>query len=139
MGCFEILGQVNYLAVLVCTIVAMALGALWYSPVLFGNAWMKAAGLKEEDIKKGDAGRGMIVSAITTFIEMVVLASLLIMIGTTSMLMGIHMGALVSVGIIAMVMLSNAMFHQTSRGLWGINAGYRIVYFVINGAILAVW
>ena len=53
-GCFEVLKQINYLAVVVCTIIAMAVGALWYSKVLFGNAWMKGVGLNPEDVKKGD-------------------------------------------------------------------------------------
>jgi len=68
MGCFDVLGQVNYLAVLACTVVAMILGSLWYSPVLFGNAWMKAIGLKKEDFKKGDSNKAMFASVILAFI-----------------------------------------------------------------------
>lgn len=35
----DALGQINWLAVIVATIVYFALGALWYSPVAFGKPW----------------------------------------------------------------------------------------------------
>ena len=32
---------INYIAVLVSAVIGMAIGALWYSPLLFGKIWMK--------------------------------------------------------------------------------------------------
>lgn len=49
------LAEVNYLAVLIATVATMALGFLWYSPVLLGNAWVKQRGMKMEDISGGGA------------------------------------------------------------------------------------
>ena len=37
---------INLWAVLVSTVAFWALGALWYSPVLFGKRWQKEVGLK---------------------------------------------------------------------------------------------
>ena len=34
--------QINYLAVLVAALATFFLGALWYSPILFAKAWMRA-------------------------------------------------------------------------------------------------
>ena len=31
-------------AIIVAAVAGMAIGALWYSPILFGNAWLKAIG-----------------------------------------------------------------------------------------------
>ena len=138
-GCFEVLKQINYLAVLVCTAIPMALGALWFSPVLFGNVWMKGTGLKEEDISKGDSTRGMIVGAINSFIGAVVLASFIIMTNTSTFGRGMHIGALVAIGFVATVSLTNSMFEKKSLKVWRINAGYHTVYFIINGGILAIW
>ena len=44
--------EVNYLAVLVAAIVNMVVGALWYSPLLFGKAWMKLTGFNKKQLKK---------------------------------------------------------------------------------------
>lgn len=138
-ACFVILGDINYLAVIVCAVIAMFIGAFWYSPVLFGNQWMKAIGFKPEDIKKGDSSKGMIVSTVTSFIEALVLAAIIIMTGTKSFGSGLHIGAMISIGFIVMVTLSNTMFEKRPIKLWGINSSYRILYFMINGGILAVW
>ena len=35
---------INYWAVLVAGVAYMVLGAIWYTPALFGNAWLKAIG-----------------------------------------------------------------------------------------------
>ena len=43
---------VNYLAVLVAAIVSMVIGGLWYSPLLFGNVWMKLSGITQKDVEK---------------------------------------------------------------------------------------
>jgi Na+/glutamate symporter len=48
--------DVNYLAILVCGVVFMVLGALWYSPILFGKKWMTFIGKSEEEIKEQSAG-----------------------------------------------------------------------------------
>ena len=45
--------QVNLIAVLVCGVVSLALGGLWYSPALFGKAWQRGAGLSDEQAKSG--------------------------------------------------------------------------------------
>ncbi|MDZ4708737.1 MAG: DUF1761 domain-containing protein [Saprospiraceae bacterium] len=42
---------INWLAVIAAGIAAWALGALWYSPVLFGKSWQQETGLTEESLK----------------------------------------------------------------------------------------
>lgn len=44
----------NWLVVLGSALFPMLVGMLWYNPKVFGNAWMQAAGLKEEDLKKSN-------------------------------------------------------------------------------------
>jgi len=139
MGCFEVLGQVNYLAVLVCTAVAMVLGALWYSQILFGNAWMKGVGLKNEDVSKSDTSKAMLGGLVIAFVINIVLSSFIIMTQTTTFWMGVHIGALVGVGFIAMVLLMNSLYEKRSLKLWVINSFYHIILLMINGGILAVW
>ncbi len=40
----SVLGDLNWLAVLVATIAYFALGALWYAEFAFGKAWQRAVG-----------------------------------------------------------------------------------------------
>ena len=41
------LGNINYIAVVVAIVINMALGAAWYSPLLFAKPWMAANDLTE--------------------------------------------------------------------------------------------
>jgi hypothetical protein len=45
--------EMNFYAVLVAALTTLVVGSIWYSPMLFGNAWMKETGLTEEELKKG--------------------------------------------------------------------------------------
>src|SRR5205085_87969 len=51
------MGNINWLAVLVAGISAFVVGGIWYSPGLFGKAWMKQNSLTEDDIKASSKGR----------------------------------------------------------------------------------
>jgi hypothetical protein len=53
------MSTINWWAVLVAGISSFVLGGVWYSPALFGNAWMKDNNLTMEEIKKGNMGRSM--------------------------------------------------------------------------------
>jgi hypothetical protein len=46
-----------------------AVGAMWYMPKVFGNAWMAAMGKKPEEL--GSPAQAMTVAAVTTLITAV--------------------------------------------------------------------
>ena len=43
---------INHLAVFVCALLSLVIGALWYSPLLFFKAWQRQTGLTDEQIAK---------------------------------------------------------------------------------------
>jgi hypothetical protein len=43
--------SINEVAVLVSAILAIAVGSIWYSPLLFGKYWMRGAGLSETSLQ----------------------------------------------------------------------------------------
>lgn len=131
-------GDINYLAVLVCAVASLAVGFVWYAP-LFGKAWIEGVGLKQEDIKPADAVKGYIFGLISSFVQALLLAVFMKMTGTVGLLPGIYAGAAVGIGFIALSLFSNDLFEHRPFKLSMINAGYRIVYFIIIGAILGVW
>ncbi|WP_315819020.1 DUF1761 domain-containing protein [Paraflavitalea speifideaquila] len=51
------MNSINWLAVLVAGISAFVLGGVWYSPALFGKAWMKENKLSMEAVQKGNKAR----------------------------------------------------------------------------------
>lgn len=46
--------DINWLALVVASILPLATGFLWYGP-LFGKAWMQESGMTEEKAKKNES------------------------------------------------------------------------------------
>ena len=44
----------NWLIVPLAAIIPLFVGAIWYNPKVFGNAWLKATGLTEEQLKRAN-------------------------------------------------------------------------------------
>ena len=63
----ELVMGVNWVAVGVGTAAAFLLGALWYSPLLFVNAWAKGVGVNIED-KPENVISTMIIQLVATFL-----------------------------------------------------------------------
>ena len=63
------LQDINYWAVLVGILANMAIGALWYSPVMFATPWIKELGTNQEEIQQPD---GRIRALLTTMVGAVV-------------------------------------------------------------------
>ena len=133
------IGMINMVAVLVCTIISLILGILWYSPVLFGKSWMKAVRLRQDDIKPKDAIKGYLTSLVTALIQSLVIAIIILNTGTRSLIQGLYIGTAVGAGIVATTIFTNDAYEDRPLILSLINAGYRLVYFIIIGAILGTW
>ncbi|MCB0763161.1 MAG: DUF1761 domain-containing protein [Flavobacteriales bacterium] len=46
--------HINWLVQFIAALVPMLIGFIWYNPKVFGNAWMKAAGVTEERMRSGN-------------------------------------------------------------------------------------
>jgi len=61
----------NMLVVALAALVPMIIGFIYYNPKVFGNAWMKVAGVSEEQIKAGNKavifGSALVLSFLLSF------------------------------------------------------------------------
>ena len=130
------LSVLNWLAILVATVAGFALGGLWYGP-LFGEAWLSALGKMANDIQP--SATPFVISFFTALITAVVLALFINATNISTLGGGVMIGLLVGIGFIATAMASDSAFGDTGLNLWLIQSGYRVLYSVIMGAILAVW
>jgi hypothetical protein len=69
----------------------MVIGFLWYSPVLFGNVWVKQIGKKMEDMS-GGGPLTYILTALTALIGSYILALLLTLMDERTIGAGLTMG-----------------------------------------------
>ena len=133
--------DVNYLAVLVAAVINMALGALWYSPVMFGKMWMQLMNFTPE--KMAEAKKGMGKAYVAAFLGALVMSYFLAVFvatfGAGSFGEGAQVGAFLWLGMIATTSLSAVLWEGKSPKLYYMFNSYQLVILVITGGMLAVW
>jgi len=133
--------HINYLAVLVAALAAFALGALWYSPLLFAKPWVKAHGYTEERIKEmqKSAGKAYAVSLVCQLLIALAIAVLVSYIHMERCVQGLKLGLLVWAGFAFPLGLMANVFSDKRITVFYIDTGYQLVYLLIMGAIITVW
>ncbi len=129
---------INHIAVFVCAIANLALGALWYSPVLFYKAWLNETKLTEEQLAKSNPvktyGLAFVFSLIISY-------NLAFFLGdsNTTPAWGAAAGFLAGFGWSTLIFAIIALFEQRSWKYVLINGGFITVYFTLIGFILGIW
>lgn len=126
--------NVNFTAVLVAAIAGMAIGALWYSPLLFGKLWMKLTKVKQ---KKKGMGKSYAIGFITQLVMAYVLA-LFIQGNAVTMVESITVGLLLWLGFIGTVSLGRVLWDNESLKVWFLNNGYNLVSITVMSIIIAL-
>jgi hypothetical protein len=129
--------NVNWLAVAVAGISAFVLGGVWYSPALFGKAWMKENNLSVEDVQKGNKAKIFGWSFILSLVMAVNLAMFLSD-PKIDLKMAIIYGLLTGLWIFCGIAIV-ALFEMKSARYIFVNGGYMIVALALMGAIIGAW
>ena len=129
---------INHLAVVVCAVFNLLLGALWYSPLMFFNAWKKENDLTDEDLKKVNPVKTY---GLTILFSLIMSYNLAFFLGDakTDAAWGVTAGFLTGFGWAALIFSVIALFEMRSWKYIFINGGYIVVYFTIIGFILGAW
>jgi hypothetical protein len=129
--------SLNYFAVLAAAVSAFIIGGVWYSPLLFEPAWIRASGVSQADLAAGSKARIFGGAFVFTLIMAVNLAMFLNAPDTTT-LWGATAGALAALWV-ALGIGTVALFERRPLSYTAINGGYWVVSFVVMGAILGAW
>ena len=129
---------INHWAVIVAAISDFAVGALWYSPLLFYKGWMHANRFNDDDIKKGNPA---VIYGLTLVFSLVISYNLAFFLAdaNTDLTWGLTAGFLAGFGWAAMSFSTIALFERRSFKYMAINCGYIIIAFSLKGLILGAW
>ena len=129
--------SINHVAVLVAALSDFVIGALWYSPLLLGAAWMRANNLTAEDLKKGNPA---VTYTVVFLLSLIISYNLAFFLRTpeTDLAWGLTAGFLAGVWAAA-AMAIVALFEKRSVSYVLINAGYMLVAFSVKGLIIGAW
>ena len=137
-----IVAEINYLAVLFSAVVSMGLGALWYSPLMFGKMWMKLMNInpkKMTEAQKKGMGKSYAFTFASSFLMAFVLAHFVDYMGARTVVEGIQTAFWIWLGFVATITLNSVLWEGRPWKLYFINVTQTLVALTINGAILAVW
>jgi hypothetical protein len=136
---------INWLAVLVAGISAFVLGGVWYSPALFGKAWMTENKLSLDDVKNANTAK---IFGWAFILSLIMAANLGMFLAgpppdckgapQPSLGFGAMAGFLAGVWAFCSLAIVALFEHKTARYIF-INGGYVVVALTLMGAIIGLW
>jgi Protein of unknown function (DUF1761) len=131
---------INYWAVTVASVVAFVMGGLWYSPLLFGKAWVKLRGMKTAQA----AGTQMrppeiLAEFIRGLVVAVVLAGFVVHLGVVNLVGAIYLGLAVWIGFQATSIVGSVIHEHYPVKLYAIHTGDALTKTLVMAVILGVW
>lgn len=139
---FDVLGDLNWLAVLVAALAYFAIGALWYAPPVFGKVWMAAGGMTMPEAGTRPSPAIYVTPLIGSLLSAVALAMLAVATGSDTLQRGIVLGLVVAIGFAVSISFVTAQFESEKPKpmVWGaVNAGYHVVGNLVAAIIVASW
>ncbi len=135
--------MVNYLAVLVAAVASYTLGALWYSPFLFGKLWMSLSGFSEDKLnqmkEKTNLKQSYALGFISTLLSAMVLAYFMDLTGLFGLGSGILLGVLAWLGFTATTEVGGVLWEQKSWKWFLLQTGHSLAGLVVMGLVLGAW
>lgn len=130
--------HLNIWAVLVAALSTFLIGGLWYSPAVFGKAWMRENGFTQEKLREN--GNMVKIFGLAFVLGLIAAINLsLFMDENVTISQGALYGFHAGFGFVGTFIGTHYLFERKSFTLYLINAGYSVVALTVMGIILAAW
>ncbi len=132
--------KVNYWAIVVVAIAAFVMGAIWYSPLLFGKAYMEVRGMNPDAMAGMRPVAGELIGEFAkNLVVAFVLAHFVVSLGIGDWKGALQLGLWVWVGFQAMLLMGAVLHEKMPWMLYAIHAGDAFVKTLAMTVILGVW
>jgi hypothetical protein len=132
--------KINFWAVIISAAAAFVLGALWYSPLLFGKAYLEVRAVNPvamADMRPrawelaGEFAKNLVVA--------LVIAYFVVRLGVGDWKNALQLGLWIWVGFQAMLLMGAVLHEHMPWTLYAIHAGDALVKTLLTTVILGVW
>lgn len=130
--------DVNWLAVLSAALAKFVIGAVWYSPPVFGPRWRALVGATP-DAFKARLWRAMITDLSAGLVLAWVLANVLKFTGAVGLVPAARVSFFLWLGFVATSLLSTTVYEGRPVALFGINSGYWLLAMLVMGGLIGAW
>lgn len=130
-------GSVNHFAVITAAVSTFIIGGLWYSPLMFYKAWMKANNFKEGEPQTNKG----VTFGLSFVLSLAMAYNLAFFISGPEITLNwaISAALLAGFGWAALSLAIIALFEGRPASYIFINGGYITVSFAVMGLILGLW
>ena len=133
--------HINYLAVLVAGVASFALGAIWYSPVMFAKRWQNELGFTDEYLRQANMplvmGGSLVMMIIMALGNAILQQAIYGADGNLEL--GLKTGLMIGLFFSATTLAINYFYQRKSLMLWLIDALYQVFFCAIAGDIIGAW
>jgi hypothetical protein len=131
--------EVNEIAIIVTALLGIAIGSIWYSPLVFGKYWMSAARLTKEDLAMSRASlvRSIGYASIANIVFVYIVARLIGLVAAQDFPLAV-LGVLLILFLVTS-MTSVVVWEKKSFVYLMIHAGYGSIIVCISILVLAFW
>jgi hypothetical protein len=134
------MGEISFsaFAMLGAVVSRMVLGALWYSPLLFLNPWMRMTGITKAQMKQGMAKK-IAFDVIGSVLMAFAMYHAIRYAHVTTVPWGLALGFLNWLGFVAVATVSTVTYEKRPAGLFWLHNGYNLISLMLMGVIIALW
>ncbi len=127
-----------YYAILIAAVVSFVVGGLWYSPLLFGNVWMKLMKIdpKEMGKNKSKANQSMAIMFLLTILTAYVFAHFLSFLPEKNLSNYLQMAFWIWLGFVMPVTAGSVLWESKPVKLFLINTSHQLVSLLLTALVL---
>lgn len=135
------ISDIQWVAVLVSALVAIASGAIWFGPSAFYPVWRKALGGAAEITPGAGMNMGIVFGStfIAQFVQATAMALVLSSVDGLSAVKGLLFGLVIGIGIAAASSLSHRLFSGHGFKVWTIEVSNDVLNLTLMGLIIGAW
>lgn len=135
------LAHIHWAAVVICALVGIASGALWFGPKTFYPVWWKEMGHTESEVPGAGINMGIVFGStfVAQFVQAFAMALLISGVSNPNLGKGAIVGLVVGIGIAAASSLGHRLFGGAGFKVWAIEVSNDVLNLMIMGAILGAW
>lgn len=130
---------VEVLGIVLATVASIVVGALWYSPLLFGPLWMRETGLTEAKMKSMSTtpAQAIAIAVVLGILFAILLNVLFTWIGVRTIAQGALLAGFCCITFFCVPLFVHSVFEDTSKKAWAIYALHELVLALAMGAIVS--
>ena len=125
---------INWVTVVVATIVYFLIHFLWYFPFAFGNLWLRLVGKESES--KSKIIRDTIIMIPTSFVTVLFIEIMIDLTGMNDIASALILSILIWVGFVATIAINQNNFNDRGVKLFLVEYSFYLIGFMITALIL---